>query len=198
MIVMILLAAYAALGASAATATTTDAAEPAVKWALHEESLFDNMREATITHMEAVYKKNVGTVCVLSVVTDDWSGFVNCSSQQFALLNEGDKITIVQNENGGREYVNIPQTETFVSDFIKDGKNKYAVIKNGNNVPVKVKVGSEYIHDTRLGTDVVIVEKNGVPQIKGYSYNTEVITIVVMAIIGIVILLFFVCIALAM
>lgn len=198
-VVMILIAAYAALGASAAVTTTNTNAEPAVKWALHEESLFTSMCEAKITHMETLYKKNAGTVCVLSVVTDDWSGFVNCSSQQFALLNEGDKIAIVQNENGGWEYVNIPQTETYISDFIKDGKNKYAVIENGNDVPVKVKVGYEYVHDTRLGTDVTLTTaKNGEPRIEGYSYNTEIITIVVMAIIGIVILLFFVCIALAM
>ena len=197
-VAMILLAAYAALGASAATATTTDAAEP-VKWALHEESIFSNLHEAEITHMETLYKKNAGTVCVLSVVTDDWSGFVNCSQSQYSLLHEGDKIAIVQNENGAWQYVNTPQTATFVSDFVKDGKHTYAVVENEGGVPVKVKVGCEYVHDTRLGTDVVLTAaKNGEPRIEGYSYNAEIITIIVMAIIGIVILLFFVCIALAM
>lgn len=200
-VVMILIAAYAAIGAAAATTTITDAtsAEPAVKWALHEDSVFQSMCEATVSHMDVVHSKSAGTRYQISVVSENWTGTIYVSSEQYAVLHEGDKIAIVQNQYEAWNYVNVPKTETYISDFVKDGKHTYAVVETEGKVPVKIKVDYEYVHDIKLGTDVVLtVDKNGEPRIEGYSYDGAVAGTVVMVIFGVIILGFFILLIIAL
>jgi len=169
-IVIIIIATYAVAYSAAADAASTES----FQFHIHESSIFE-VFPVTIAHLETVYNKHNGVICLCYYqMNNDDGGVFNVSNEQYSHLKTGD--TIIVSRRSMKEYpekiqiVSDPKTDVFIEDIINEGKKYFAVVNN-NGTRETVEVLDNYASELNVGQDVEFSENR---EIKGYGKSNYI------------------------